>query len=132
LDLVVTLFICKPQCHPITGCFVFVLIGTTVTLIESSVIVHSNAALICILKELSFCMLTKQSLSCCKSQPNLVSHLEIVPGLSDHEAVCLNIDLLSNAPIQETRHHVLLYNKANLDHLKAEILGFQTQFLIFM
>jgi len=49
------------------------------------------------------------------SQASLVSYLEIVLGLSDHEAVCLNIDLLSNASTQETRHHILLYHTAHLD-----------------
>lgn len=56
------------------------------------------------------------------SHPNLVPDLEIVPGLSDHEAIYFSFNLLMNMFPQDASHH-----KANLDHLKTEILNFKKE-----
>ena len=65
------------------------------------------------------------------SQPDTISGIKIIPGISDHEAVFFHLDSINNYSIQKTsRHPILLYHKGNLDGLKTEMLEFQNQFMI--
>ena len=67
------------------------------------------------------------------SQPDTISGIKIIPGISDHEAIFFHLDSINNFSIQKTsRHPILLYHKGNLylDGLKTEMLEFQNQFMI--
>ena len=63
------------------------------------------------------------------TQPNTISNLQIIPGISNHEAIFFHLGLAISSPVHKTRHPILLYHKGNLDGLKADMLEFQNQFM---
>ena len=63
------------------------------------------------------------------SDPSTITNIQIVPGISDHDAICFQINLSSHLSSQESRHPVYLYHKANINGLKQDIVNFQQQFL---
>ena len=61
------------------------------------------------------------------TQPNIISNLQIIPGISDHEAIFFHLGLATSLPVHETKHPILLYHKGNLNGLKPDMLEFQNQ-----
>ena len=55
--------------------------------------------------------------------------MQIVPRISDHLAIAFSLDINSRLPVKPVQHHSYLFDKANLDALKCDILHFQEQFL---
>jgi len=64
------------------------------------------------------------------SDPSSTTNIQIVPGISDHDAICFQIKLSNQLPPQEEpRYPVYLYHKANIIGLKQDMDNFQQQFL---
>jgi len=64
------------------------------------------------------------------TDPTTTTNIQIVPGISDHDAIFFQINLLSHlSSQQEPRYSVYLYHKANIGCLKQDIYNFQQQFL---
>jgi len=65
------------------------------------------------------------------SDSSITTNIQIVPGISDHDAICFQINLSSHLPTQqESRYPVYLYHKTNINGLKHDIEEFQQHFLI--
>ena len=59
------------------------------------------------------------------SQPDTISGIKIIPGISDHEAIFFHLDSINNFSVQKTsRYPILLDHKGNLNGLKTEMLEF--------
>ena len=61
------------------------------------------------------------------TNPN-IHELQVVPGMSDHDAIVFNL-LETYIPTQQHPHKVFLYHKANMERIKADLLIFQNDFL---
>ena len=59
---------------------------------------------------------------------SIVSDLNIVPGMSDHEAIVFHLDIDNRINYSKIEHKVALYHKANLENIKRDLLEFQTVF----
>ena len=58
------------------------------------------------------------------------TNIQIVPGISDHDTICFQINLPSQLPLQQdSSHPIYLYHKANIIGLKQDMDNFQQQFL---
>ena len=62
------------------------------------------------------------------TQPDLISEVETIPGISDHEAITFTIRNIVHIQKKQT-HKVYLYHKCNLDAIKVDILKFQRSFM---
>ena len=62
------------------------------------------------------------------TNPSYVSNVNVVPGISDHEAVsfCFNSIPLT---YEKSTHKIYLYNQGNFDAIKECLQYFQTSFL---
>jgi len=62
------------------------------------------------------------------TNPEHISKVKIISGISDHEAVffCFSSSSLT---YQKTKHNIYLYNKGNFDAIKQHIECFQASFL---
>ena len=58
------------------------------------------------------------------SQPNTISNLQIIPGISDHEAILFHLGPVTTSLSHGSSHPILLYHRGNLDGLKADMLVF--------
>jgi len=63
------------------------------------------------------------------SRPHIISNINIVPGMSDHEAIVFNLNAGNKRVIEDNRRSIFQYHKVNLEGLKAELLYFQNEFL---
>ena len=63
------------------------------------------------------------------SNPNLVTHISTVPGMSDHDAVLTSLDTKPKYS-QKPSHKVYQYRKANFAGLKADITTLTNNFLL--
>jgi len=61
------------------------------------------------------------------TQPDLISKVCVVPGISDHEAVTFSVSNSIQAP-KKPKHKVFLFHKADLVALKEELLKFWETF----
>ena len=50
-------------------------------------------------------------------QPNIISNLQVIPGISDHETILFYLGLATSLSVHEPRHPILLYHKGNLNGL---------------
>jgi len=50
-----------------------------------------------------------------------VSNLEIVPGISDHDAVTFNYDITSKQTTGNNQHRIALYHKGDLQSIKRDL-----------
>ena len=50
-------------------------------------------------------------------QPNIISNFQVIPGISDHEAILFYLGLATSLSVHVPRHPILLYHKGNLDVL---------------
>jgi len=58
-----------------------------------------------------------------------ISDLQIIPGMSEHEAVVFSIDIQSVNTYNKLEHKAALYHKTNLERIKDDFLNFQTSSL---
>ena len=56
----------------------------------------------------------------------------VIPGKFDHLAVAFSFDIKSRLPVKPSQHPSYLFDKANLNALKSNLLYFQEQFLALM
>ena len=63
------------------------------------------------------------------SHPYLITNVEVVPGISDHEAILHSLNINSKPLSDEIKHPIFLYHRGDIDSLKSDILAFQTEFL---
>ena len=63
------------------------------------------------------------------SEPDMISDIDVVPGISDHEAICFDINLQSSLPSDKLPHFVYLYHKGDLDNVKQDMNAFQSTFV---
>jgi len=61
------------------------------------------------------------------TDPDLISELAIVPGMSDHEAVFFTLSLFTQTPTRPTRV-IYLYSRANFDAMNSELREFRDSF----
>jgi len=59
-----------------------------------------------------------------------VLDLIIIPGMSDHKAITFYINILNKFTKTNFGCKVTLYHKANIDHIKSDLLEFQNTFLV--
>ena len=57
-----------------------------------------------------------------------IHDLEVVPGMSDHDAVVFSFSI-NHVPDQQPPHMAFLYHKADVEGIKADLLNFQNSFL---
>ena len=64
-------------------------------------------------------------------QLNIISNLQVIPGISDCEAILFHLGLATSLSVHVPRvkHPILLYHKGNLDGLKADMFEFQNEFM---
>jgi len=63
------------------------------------------------------------------TDPDLISELTIVPGMSDHEAVFFTLSLLTQTPTRPTRV-IYFYSRTNFDAINSELREFRDSFLL--
>ena len=63
------------------------------------------------------------------SHPYLITNVEVVPGISDYEAILYSLNINSKPLSDEIKHPIFLYHRGDIDSLKSDILAFQTRFL---
>ena len=63
------------------------------------------------------------------SHPESIANIEVIPGMSDHQAVYCELNLSSRAVTDDIEHPIFLYNKRNMPQLKSDLLAFQTELL---
>ena len=61
------------------------------------------------------------------TQPQLLSNIQVVPGISDHEAITFHLcpDISRQ---DKPKHKVFLYHKSKLEAIRADMLKFQESF----
>ena len=57
-----------------------------------------------------------------------IHDLEVVPGMSDHDAVVFSFSI-NHVPDQQPPHMAFLYHRADVERIKADLLNFQNSFL---
>ena len=63
------------------------------------------------------------------SHPESISNTEVIPGISDHEAVYCELILHNKPESDNIKHPVFLYNRGNMAQFKADFSDFQAYFL---
>ena len=63
------------------------------------------------------------------SHPESIKNVEVIPGMSDHEAVYCELTLNNRPESDGIEHPIFLYNRGNMIQLKTDISAFQTEFL---
>ena len=63
------------------------------------------------------------------SHPHLITDIEVVPGISDHEAILYCLNLSDKLLSDEAKHPVYLYHQGDINSLKSDMSDFQTKFL---
>jgi len=63
------------------------------------------------------------------TDPDMISDIDIVPGISDHEVICFDINLQSSLPSDKIPHFVYLYHKRDLDSVKQDMNAFHNTFI---
>ena len=62
------------------------------------------------------------------SHPDSIKNVEVIPGMSDHEAVYCGLTPNSRPESDDIEHPIFLYNRGNMIQLKTDISAFQTEF----
>jgi len=60
--------------------------------------------------------------------PESVSNVEVVPGISDHEAVYSELHLDNKPESDDIGHPIFIYDRGNMSQLKADMSEFQNEF----
>jgi len=63
------------------------------------------------------------------THPESVSNIEVIPGISDHEAVYCELNLDNRPESDDIGHPIFLYDRGNMAQLKADMSEFQNTFL---
>ena len=65
------------------------------------------------------------------SHPYLITDVEVIPGISDHEAILYRLNPSSKLPMDEIEHPVFLYHKGDIRRWPNQIAmsTFQMKFL---
>ena len=63
------------------------------------------------------------------SHPHIISDINIIPGISDHEALLFCLGSATKPVIDEINRSIFLFHKGDMASLKGDILEFQRQFL---
>ncbi|KAK2194111.1 hypothetical protein NP493_2g07034 [Ridgeia piscesae] len=58
------------------------------------------------------------------TNPNLVSRIEVAPGMSDHLAVLTTLDVRPKQHSDKHSHTVYKYNSANFEGLRADMAAY--------
>ena len=58
-----------------------------------------------------------------------LSNLEIIPGISDHDAIIFNYEVNCQPSVESNKHNVALYYKADLQSIKSDLATFCNNFL---
>ena len=64
------------------------------------------------------------------TNPNLVSRIEVVPGMSDHLAVLTTLDVRPKQHSNKLSHTVYKYKSANFEGLRADMAAYAAMFLM--
>ena len=64
------------------------------------------------------------------THPNLVSRIEVVPGMSDHLAVLTTLDVRPKQHSNKLSHTVYKYKSANFEGLRAHMAAYASMFLM--
>ena len=62
------------------------------------------------------------------TQPDLISNLAVVPGMSDHKAIIFDLSISFSQPKNPVRK-IFLYHKCDVTMVKNDLLSFQQDFL---
>ena len=62
------------------------------------------------------------------SQPQIISDISIIPGMSDHVAIASKLTIGKKRSIS-AKQKIYLYHKANLDEIKARLHSFHSSFV---
>ena len=63
------------------------------------------------------------------SHPHIISDINIIPGISNHEALLFCLGSPTKPVIDEINRSIFLFHKGDMASLKGDILEFQRQFL---
>ena len=63
------------------------------------------------------------------SHPDMISNMDVVPGMSDHEVIVFYVNLHASTPLKQTTHSVYLNHKGDLDSVRQDMLSFKDIFL---
>ena len=63
------------------------------------------------------------------SHPHLGTDVEVVPDISDHEAIFYCLNLSDKTLSDEVKHPVYIYHQGDINSLKSDMSNFQTKFL---
>jgi len=58
-----------------------------------------------------------------------IDNVEVIPGMSDHEAVYCELTLKNRPESDDIKHPIFLYDRGNMTQLKLDLSAFQTEFL---
>ncbi|KAK2182020.1 hypothetical protein NP493_371g02044 [Ridgeia piscesae] len=58
------------------------------------------------------------------TNPNLVSRIEVVPGMNDHLAILTTLDVRPKQHPNKHSHIVCKYNTANFEGIKADMVSY--------
>ena len=61
--------------------------------------------------------------------PGSIKNVEVIPGMSDHEAVYCELTLNNRPESDDIEHPIFLYNRGNMIQFKTDISAFQPDFL---
>ena len=59
----------------------------------------------------------------------MINNIEVVPGISDHEAISYCLNLSSKPLSDEVKHPIFLYYEGDMNRLKSDMSAFQIKFL---
>ena len=63
------------------------------------------------------------------SHPDMISNVDVVPGMSDHEIIVFDINLHSCILPKQITHSVYLYHKGDLDSVRQDMSSFKDFFM---
>ena len=64
-----------------------------------------------------------------KTDPNIIDNVQVVPGISDHEAIICQLVLPMDTPTSNNLRKVYQYHRANINGIDEELSNFATFFL---
>ena len=59
-----------------------------------------------------------------------ISDLDIVPGISDHDAIIFDFDIIHKPTSSRNQHKVALYHKGDIQSIKDDLITFRNAFLL--
>ena len=63
------------------------------------------------------------------SHPDMITNVDFVPRISDHEVILFDINIQSSLPPDNMTHFVYLYHKGDLNSVKQDMCAFEDSFM---